>query len=33
VAANPRVRSEMSKKKKKIDGSNYHVREMCAAKN
>jgi hypothetical protein len=28
---NPRVRSEMSGSKEKIDGSNYHVRERWAA--
>jgi hypothetical protein len=26
---NPRVMSEMSGSKEKIDGSNYHVREKC----
>jgi hypothetical protein len=30
---NPRVRLEMSRSEKKIDGSNYHVRENCATKN
>jgi hypothetical protein len=30
VAAKPRVRSEMSGSEK-IDGSDYHVRERCAA--
>jgi hypothetical protein len=33
VAANPRVRSEMSGSDKKIDDSDYLVREMCAVKN
>jgi hypothetical protein len=32
VMANCRVRSEMSESKKKFDGSDYHVRERCAAK-
>jgi hypothetical protein len=27
-----RVRSEMSGSEEKIDGSNYYVREICAAK-
>jgi hypothetical protein len=31
VAVNPRVRSEMNESEEKIDGSNYHVRERCAA--
>jgi hypothetical protein len=30
VAANPRVRSEVSGSEEKIDGSDYHVRERCA---
>jgi hypothetical protein len=29
--ANPSVRSEMSESEKKINDSNYHVREMCYA--
>jgi hypothetical protein len=28
----PRVRSEMSGSEEKIDGSDYYVREICAAK-
>jgi hypothetical protein len=28
---NPRVRSEMSGSKEKIDDSNYHARERCVA--
>jgi hypothetical protein len=31
VAVNPRVSSEISGSKK-IDGSNYHVRERCVVK-
>jgi hypothetical protein len=31
MAANTRVTSEMSGSKEKIDGSNYHVGERCAA--
>jgi hypothetical protein len=31
VAANPRVRSEMSESEEKINGSNYHIGERCAA--
>jgi hypothetical protein len=31
VAANPRVRSEMCGSEEKIDGSDYQVRERCAA--
>jgi hypothetical protein len=31
VAANPRVMSEMSGSEEKIDGSDYHVGERCAA--
>jgi hypothetical protein len=30
---NPRVRSEMCGSEEKIDGSDYHVRERCAAEN
>jgi hypothetical protein len=30
--ANPRVRSKMSESEKRIDDSDYHIREMCAAK-
>jgi hypothetical protein len=31
AAASPRVRSEMSGSEEKIDDSDYHVRERCAA--
>jgi hypothetical protein len=33
VAANPRVRSEMSGSEEKIDSSDYYVKERCAIKN
>jgi hypothetical protein len=32
VATNPRVRSKMSGSEEKIDGSDYHVREVCRRK-
>jgi hypothetical protein len=32
VTVNPRVRLEMSRRKK-IDGSDYHVRERCVTEN
>jgi hypothetical protein len=31
TVVNPRVMLEMSESEEKIDGSDYHVREMCAA--
>jgi hypothetical protein len=30
--ANPKVKSEMSESEEKIDGSDYHIREMCDIK-
>jgi hypothetical protein len=31
VAVNPMVRSKLSGSEEKIDGSDYHFRESCAA--
>jgi hypothetical protein len=33
VAANTRVRLEMSRSEEKIDDSDYHVRERCVTEN
>jgi hypothetical protein len=32
VGASPRVRLEMSGSEEKIDGSDYHVRDVCRRK-